>query len=455
MKRFIAILLAAPLLWACNSDDDNGGTPAPMPVSFEVTITNVSSPFPFYQSGTFNTPVGANQPGPVLPGSGDSYAFTFQAGTNYLPGAIPKLTFLTMLVASNDLFIAPAADGIPLYDENGDPLSGDITDLIYLWDAGTEVNKAPGSTDQPGPTSDPAGSGDVENGLVTLLGGTEGPIDVEIITDNGPETFTYPAVDELVRVSISSVGTIFTVTIENLSGESSVPSPLSPGGFVVHVNDNPLFTNGEAERGNGVEEIAEDGIITDFANYTSPETGLINPISPGVWAVHDSGNPLFTDGQADYGDGLEDIAEDGDASSIGAIIESVANVSSGGTFGSAPAGPGGSYTFTFDAVPGDRLSMATMFVQSNDWIFTFDEEGIPLFNGSVPVSGDISTFVMIYDVGTEEDQYPGAGPDQAIRQSAADTGAPDDNSLVREVTTTPEIVPSTDALLLVQITPQL
>ncbi len=455
MKRFLIIFSTGMFLWACNSDDDNGSPMVPEPVTFQVSITNVSSPLPFYQSGTFNTPVGENDPGPLLPGSGDSYAFSFQAGTNYLPGAVPKLTFLTMLVASNDLFIAPAAEGLPLYDASGNPVNGDITDQLYLWDAGTEVNKAPGSSDQPGPGNEPAGSGDDEGGSVTLLGGTEGPIDVEITTDSGTETFSYPSLDELVRVSISNTGTIFTVTIENLSASSNVPSPLSPGGYVVHVNDDPLYVPGEAARDNGVEEIAEDGIVSEMAAFVAPETGLINPISPGIWAVHDSGNPLFTEGMSDYGDGLEAIAEDGDASELGAVITAVSGVSSGGTFGTAPAGPGGVYTFTFDAVPGDRLSMATMFVQSNDWIFSFDGEGIPLFTSGVPVSGDISSMVMIFDVGTETDQYPGSGPDQAIRQSGPDTGAPDEDNTVREITTTPQIVPSTDALILVQITPQL
>ena len=56
-----------------------------------------------------------------------------------------------MLVGSNDLFLAPLGTGIDLYDENGNPVNGDITDQVYLWDAGTEVNRAPGSDDQPGP----------------------------------------------------------------------------------------------------------------------------------------------------------------------------------------------------------------------------------------------------------------------------------------------------------------
>ncbi|KKL45544.1 hypothetical protein LCGC14_2354640, partial [marine sediment metagenome] len=48
-----------------------------------------------------------------------------------------------MLAATNDVFFAPKDEGIALFDENGNPISGDITDQVYLWDAGTEVNEEP------------------------------------------------------------------------------------------------------------------------------------------------------------------------------------------------------------------------------------------------------------------------------------------------------------------------
>ena len=455
MKKRInfQLLLALSMLFilaSCSDDDEE--RPVSEPVTFEVTIENINTAPPLYQSGIFNTPDGAMNPGPVLPGSGDTYSFSFNAGSSYLPGAVPRLSFLTMLVASNDLFLAPDENGIPLYDRNGDPISGDITDEIYLWDAGTEVNRMPGSPDQPGPSSDPAGSGMDENGVVTLLGGTGGPISVEIMTESGMENITYPSVDELVRVSISNTGTIFTVTIENLSAASGVPSPLSPGGYAIHIADEILFAEGEAERGNGIEEIAEDGITNAFEDYAEANTGLIVPLSPGAWAVHSAGTrPLFEDGQSDYGDGLEAIAEDGDPSALVAALSSAPGVSSSGAFGSAPIGPGGSYQFTFTAEPGDYLSWATMFVQSNDWIYTFDEEGVALFNGNIPASGDLTSLVRLYDTGTEEDQYPGSGEDQAIRQSGPDTGAADPDSGVREITSPEDIIPDANETIRVTI----
>ena len=57
-----------------------------------------------------------------------------------MPG--DRLSLTTMMGQSNDWFYAPVESGIPLF-ENGNPISGDITSQIILWDAGTEVNQEP------------------------------------------------------------------------------------------------------------------------------------------------------------------------------------------------------------------------------------------------------------------------------------------------------------------------
>ena len=89
-----------------------------------------------------------------------------------------------------------------------------------------------------------------------------------------------------------------------------------------------------------------------------------------------------------------------------------------------PALPGSGYTFTFEAVPGDYLSFATMFVQSNDWFFAPASSGISLFDGDAPLEGDITDLVLLWDAGTEVDETPGEGANQAPRQSGPNTGDP-------------------------------
>ncbi|MCI0388057.1 MAG: spondin domain-containing protein, partial [Acidobacteria bacterium] len=87
-----------------------------------------------------------------------------------------------------------------------------------------------------------------------------------------------------------------------------------------------------------------------------------------------------------------------------------------------PIGPGGAYEFTFSAKPGMRLSVITMFGQSNDWFYAPKRQGIDLFNNSKPVSGDVTSEFMLFDAGTEKDEETGIGPNQAPRQSAPNTG---------------------------------
>lgn len=141
------------------------------PASFTVLIENVSPAHQYSASGVFNTPDGASTPGAALPGA--AYSFSFAAA----PGA--KLSFATMFVQSNDLFYAPASTGIALWDASGTPISGDLTDMIQLWDAGSEVNQAPRQAG--------ADNGAAENGVVQLVN----------------DGFSYPANNSIVRVTIT------------------------------------------------------------------------------------------------------------------------------------------------------------------------------------------------------------------------------------------------------------
>src|ERR1044072_3551504 len=83
--------------------------------------------------GVFNTPVGGMAAGPIRPG--DSYEFTVSA----IPGM--KLFMTQMFGQSNDWFYAPGPNRIALFDAQGNPVSGEVTDQFYLWDAGTETDE--------------------------------------------------------------------------------------------------------------------------------------------------------------------------------------------------------------------------------------------------------------------------------------------------------------------------
>lgn len=55
-----------------------------------------------------------------------------------------------------------------------------------------------------------------------------------------------------------------------------------------------------------------------------------------------------------------------------------------GAMDPAAIGPGGAFEFTFEATEGDRVSIATMFVASNDLFYTPSGAGITLFDGNTP-----------------------------------------------------------------------
>jgi hypothetical protein len=102
------------------------------------------------------------------------------------------------------------------------------------------------------------------------------------------------------------------------------------------------------------------------------------------------------------------------------------------TSGDGAIGPGQAYEIRFTAA-NQRLSFAAMLSESNDWFFAPGPDGIPLYTDGVPTSGDVTSFVELWDAGTELDQEPGVGDATGIRQRARDAGAADPNPNVRTV----------------------
>lgn len=73
-----------------------------------------------------------------------------------------------------------------------------------------------------------------------------------------------------------------------------------------------------------------------------------------------------------------------------------------------------------------------MMGQSNDWFYGPNESGIELFKDGKPISGDITSQIILWDVGTEVDQEPGIGPDQGPRQKGPNTGKAE-NGVIRKI----------------------
>lgn len=388
-------------------------------VSFTVTIENISGIGLFDNTGVSAIPVGGDSAGPALPGG--AYEFVIHAEVG------DTLTFATMLAQSNDLFFAPDEAGIALFDQAGIAISGDVTEHVDLWDAGTEVNQPIGEGDQQAPRQAGPNTGADEMGVVQL---------VSDLNDG----LAYPGADDIVSVTLHPDGEgAFTVRIENVSGDSAFATPITPVVWLVESRDmmtddemmlsGALFTSGRPDFGYGLESLAEDGDPSTLAEVMGGGD-FATPLAPVVWALHEDvmgAGVFFTTGEADRGDGLEALAEDGSpaplAESLGDIRHGVQAVPDGGD-GPGPAFPGDSYSFSFEASAGEHLSFATMFVQSNDLFFGPDEDGIALFDDrGYPVEGRVTRHIDLWDAGAEVNQEPGVGADQAPRQVGPDTGA--------------------------------
>lgn len=174
--------------------------------------------------------------------------------------------------------------------------------------------------------------------------------------------------------------------------------------------------------------------VSDGSTLSTTEGAKPVPVSPGAYAVHTADEPIFTPGEPARGNGLEEIAEDGAPPS--ALAESLSardTVTDAGAFavptgadGPGPLLPGNSYEFTVEASAGkptSYLSVVTMFVQSNDVFFALGGAGgLALFADGEPNVGNVTGSLGLWDAGTEINQEPGVGGQQAPRQRARKVG---------------------------------
>ena len=149
------------------------------------------------------------------------------------------------------------------------------------------------------------------------------------------------------------------------------------------------------------------------------------PVAPGAYAIVEEGAQIFAGGNR-AGAGLERLAEDGMPEAFVAELKKTRGVVRAGMF---------LHDESFDVVakPGQRLVFAAMFAQSNDLFYAPDPNGIDLFDGAGKArTGTLADAIALWDAGTEVNEAPGAGPNQAPRQAKPNTG-PSEGGLVRPV----------------------
>ena len=135
-------------------------------------------------SGVQTSPGGPDS-GPAV-FAGESATFTVTAR----PG--DRLQIETMFVQSNDWFYGFTGGGLELFDGD-DPVTGDVTSQLAVYDAGTEQDTAPGT----GPDQKP-----VQAPTATNVGPDE-DVPVARAATRHPG-FTIPANDRVIRVTIAA-----------------------------------------------------------------------------------------------------------------------------------------------------------------------------------------------------------------------------------------------------------
>jgi hypothetical protein len=273
-------------------------------------------------------------------------------------------------------------------------------------------------------------------------------------------------------LSIHSVEARHTSYFSSLLPGSSMPNAFDParsmdqvgpiaGKFVTGPGGGDSADSGGSGGGSGaasftatVENVSGPGTID-----SERAMGAV-PLSPPVYAVYSGDNPAFTVGES-ASEGTEIVTEDGFPMVLAQTLAGAENVSAsdvapspGGSLETPALGPGESVEFEFSAAPGDHFTMETMFVQSNDWFYGF--EGLALFDGNEPVSGDVTGEIGVYDAGTEADTAPGTGPDQKPVQDpeAMDVGPAEDEPIRLAAERHPDFtIPADEDVIRVTITP--
>lgn len=387
-----AVASLLPLTFvACKKDHFN--PPGHSKHMSTITVQNVLQSEPLVESGTFK---GMGTPSLILPGQSVSIDFSAAKGE--------AITFATMYGASNDLFFAPGNPGIKVYDDAGNPIQGDVSAQVKLWDNGTRINQHPGAT-----LTHP---GTADNKNVTEVNGTD-------VQGN-----TYLPASELVKATLKYNGnSMFTLTLQNISGGTANETPLSPGVWAISyiaggnlLNPAPLFTTDQPSA-NGLTSIAEMGNNAPLSTYLTSITGIFTPLSPVLLVIYNGiDNPLYQVGEKDRNEGLQQLAQKGDASVLAAWlkgkpgIKEVYILSAATTTVLLPAigdQAGSSVSQEISVSKGDRLAIATMYGFSNDWFFATGANGIDPLK-----KGDASASIGLYNDGTAVDQFPGAGVTQ-------------------------------------------
>ncbi|MDO4228476.1 MAG: spondin domain-containing protein [Capnocytophaga sp.] len=376
-------------------------TPQPDNSARSITFENVNQVKKFSQSGIFKgngtitTPEGKKVENLILPDG--STKFDFYAGKGQ------RIAFAMMFGASKDWFFASKDAGIALYDDKGQPRTGEITSDISLWDNGTKNDT----------------NGNAENGVITSLFARTKPQDLMKL-----------------MLSYDEKTSKFTLTITNTSkGKKdtmgqSLETPFSPGVWAVAnvlggklLEEKPFF-EANKKSSQALTTLSQTGNPEPLSKELAMNTGIITGLSPAVVVIYNGEqNPIYELGKKDAGIGLKDLSQKGMFDKLQSELKKISGVKEVYIAGNAPVAPSAKVTTTFVANQGDKIAYALMFGYSNDWFF--GSEGAI----SATTPANLTPKTLLLDNGTGIDQFPGAGNKQALFGGTSDK----EDAVIRKV----------------------
>jgi hypothetical protein len=248
---------------------------------------------------------------------------------------------------------------------------------------------------------------------------------------------------ELHVLELGTDGSLGTVDIEQTSEDvyalRALPNgPHARGVYTVHRRGERMFSVGKVVAPEFARWVL-DGEALAYVELVEEQTGFSSLVAPGLFVVHQEGEPLFTPGELDRGQGLERLAEDGDPFPLLEVLremfDGIAPFPEARDAYLDPAATekeSTSYSLVVAAAPGDRLSLAAMLAQTNDTFIGTAAMGLPLFRDGQPVSGDLTNALTLWEVGTELNERAGYGQHQAARQTEPNSG-PTENRPIGDV----------------------
>lgn len=272
-------------------------------------------------------------------------------------------------------------------------------------------------------------------GLAGCIGGgdgTETPTEMNEMTDaemDGTDTETDGTDTEVSGMETMTVRVENVAPTEFYGPDTSTGGQiwLTPGAFAVHTESNPIFTAGEPAS-IGLEALAEAGPPTGFEG----EPGLVDELQDDAGGMNVVSTGAYTPAETveDPNDPMGDVP------------------------GAPPIAPGGAFEFEIESPPGSRLSLASMFVPSNDLFVSPGKQGIALWDDGSPVEGDVTDAIELWDAGTEPNGQPGVDPDQPPTQESAEQGS-DEDGVVRPLSEVDDgfEYPDVSAVIRVTVTP--